>query len=129
MKRAYAAYDTDWVGFRIISRSNEDEPAYAGTIVGWEEIHGQKFPRIKFDHENSERIAMSVLLPYHEGFLKFLNSLSSQESWELCSDYSLLNQEIVAKRARPVEPNLAVLTPTEKQDRIIPKFWNKFFGD
>lgn len=83
--------DPNYVGEKVIVRSNEDEPALVGTLTRWEDFPGgSKMPVVEI--EGKGFLVMGVLLPYHEGLLALLNSMAPKDSWELAKNISILCQ-------------------------------------
>lgn len=84
-------------GQKVITRSNDyEEPAQIGTFIDWTEIKGSEFPLVEID--GVAYIMMAIMLPYHEGLLQFLNSMSPKEAYELARDISITIQ-VVHRRA------------------------------
>jgi hypothetical protein len=80
------------IGAKVIVRSNEDEPATVGTLIGWQKIHNQEFPLIKYDNEEEPYLCFALVLPYSEELLKFLDGLGSREGWKIMADVSVFCQ-------------------------------------
>ena len=81
--------DPNYIGARVIIRTNENEPCRVGTLVGWEHGQGRDYPLVQQDDGTSVMV-MGALLPYHEGLETLLNSLPPKEGWTLVANIILL---------------------------------------
>ena len=68
---------------KVMLVSNEDEPIMVGHITGFHLMpSGQHIPNVKLE-TGEEVFTFSMILPYHEGFKQFLDTLPYKERYGL----------------------------------------------
>jgi hypothetical protein len=78
----------DFIGKRFICRSNEDEPLLIGLCEGFTYFANDTFPNIIGENDGIVRMVMGVIIPFHQGMVDFLNTMSYKEQWEYLSNLS-----------------------------------------
>jgi hypothetical protein len=76
----------DLVGEKVIVRSNEDEPYYAGTFVRFNE-HG--LPVVQFDKDGIEYTCGGCVMPYTLKMIETLDGMTPKEQYDYCRYFTL----------------------------------------
>jgi hypothetical protein len=83
------------VGKKVLCRSNESEPLWAGELIGWEHTHSSYLPMVK-NAQGEIFVCMGIVLPYSDEMLEVLSKKTPKEQYkflcELRNDFMTLSR-------------------------------------
>jgi len=72
---------------KVIVRSNENEPAKVGLLIGFEQICGSDVPKVFI--KGSERFCLGLVIPYTDEMAEFLGDLQPPVQWDILQGIAL----------------------------------------
>ena len=95
----YPLSDKEWIGTKVMCRSNEDMPLLVGTFKGFDMFPNFSAALVE-DENGREWVVMGEIWPYDEDIYQILSKLSPEKQYDFMVKVRLIQSMLLRGRAK-----------------------------
>ena len=98
----YPSFDEEWIGTKVMCRSNENEPLMVGILKGFDMFPNFSVAVVEDENGKSWGV-MGEIWPYDEEVYQFLSKLSPEKQYEFIVKVRLMGSMLNRCRAKGID--------------------------